>query len=263
MKKRLLSLCLVGVLSVLSVGCASNTDKKVEAPKETKPVEIYLTRHGKTMLNTTDRVQGWADAPLTAPGREVAEFLGAGLALENEKFVAAYASTSGRAIETAQIALEKSGQSDLQIKQDKDLREACFGDYEGEFNHKFWEDLAKANDMTLEQFMKAPDMKMMLDTASKIDPGKQAENWDQVSTRVKSAVDKIAKETEENGGGKVLVVSHGITLMTFLTQVAPESLKDLSGGLKNASVTKVLYQDGKYTVESVNDMSYVEKGKNK
>ncbi|MDZ4907391.1 hypothetical protein [Clostridium perfringens] len=51
--------------------------------------------------------------------------------------------------------------------------------------------------------------------------------------------------------------------MTFLTQVAPESLKDLSGGLKNASVTKVLYQDGKYTVESVNDMSYVEKGKNK
>ncbi|MDZ4907392.1 histidine phosphatase family protein [Clostridium perfringens] len=59
--------------------------------------------------------------------------------------------------------------------------------------------------------MKAPDMKMMLDTASKIDPGKQAENWDQVSTRVKSAVDKIAKETEENGGRKDLVVSHGIT----------------------------------------------------
>lgn len=32
-------------------------------------------------------------------------------------------------------------------------------------------------------------------------------------------------------------------------------------GVENASVTKVLYEDGKYTVESVGDMSYVEKGK--
>ena len=31
------------------------------------------------MLNTTDRVQGWADAPLTKDGVAVAEYLGKGL----------------------------------------------------------------------------------------------------------------------------------------------------------------------------------------
>ena len=32
-------------------------------------------------------------------------------------------------------------------------------------------------------------------------------------------------------------------------------------GVENASVTKIVYQDGTYTVESVGDMSYVAKGK--
>ncbi|MFD2387434.1 hypothetical protein [Enterococcus rivorum] len=36
-----------------------------------------------------------------------------------------------------------------------------------------------------------------------------------------------------------------------------------AGGLKNASISKVTYKDGKYKVESVNDMSYVEKGQAK
>jgi len=32
-------------------------------------------------------------------------------------------------------------------------------------------------------------------------------------------------------------------------------------GIENASVTKIEYRNGKYTIKSVNDMSYVEKGK--
>ena len=39
-------------------------------------VVLYIVRHGKTMLNTTDRVQGWSDAVLTPAGIEVAEYLG-------------------------------------------------------------------------------------------------------------------------------------------------------------------------------------------
>ena len=30
-------------------------------------VTIYFARHGKTLFNTFDRVQGWADSPLTEP----------------------------------------------------------------------------------------------------------------------------------------------------------------------------------------------------
>ncbi|MDZ5016527.1 histidine phosphatase family protein, partial [Clostridium perfringens] len=88
-----------------------------------------------------------------------------------------------------------------------------------------------------------------------------AESSEELANRVKPEMDKIPKETEDNGGGKVLIVSHGITIMSFLEQIAPGSTEELISGLKNASVCKVVYQDGKYTVESVNDMSYVEKGK--
>ena len=41
--------------------------------------EIYLVRHGKTMFNTMQRVQGWCDTPLTTVGVDRIEALGRGL----------------------------------------------------------------------------------------------------------------------------------------------------------------------------------------
>ena len=75
MNKKMLSFCLIASLSVSLFGCSPNKTEQVKEKKEEKPVEFYLVRHGKTMLNTTDRVQGWADAPLTKDGVVVAENL--------------------------------------------------------------------------------------------------------------------------------------------------------------------------------------------
>lgn len=101
----------------------------------------------------------------------------------------------------------------------------------------------------------------MLNTSTKIDQSKQVENMEKVGKRMKNEVDQIAEEVAGKGGGQVLVVSHGLSLMGLLHTVSPESISDAKGGLKNASVSKVIYKDGKYTIQSVNDMSYVEKGK--
>ncbi|KXY32495.1 phosphoglycerate mutase [Bacillus cereus] len=259
MSKKILSLCLLVSLTVSLFGCSANEGQKVKEKKEEKPVELYLVRHGKTMLNTTDRVQGWADAPLTKDGVEVAEYLGKGL--KGVKFEKAYSSDSGRAIETAKIVLNQSGNKDMNINQSKNLREACFGEFEGELNHTFHEKLAEANNMTLEEFTNNFDVDIMLNTAAKIDKSKQAESTEVVSKRVKKEIDKLVAEVAEDGGGNALVVSHGISLMALLYTISPESLNNLDGGLANASVSKVTYKDGKYKVESVNDMSYVEKGK--
>lgn len=98
-------------------------------------------------------------------------------------------------------------------------------------------------------------------TAAKIDSSKQAEDTETVTKRMKKEVDQIAEEVAEDGGGKVLVVSHGTSLMDLLYAISPESLNEVEEGLGNASVSKVVYKDGKYKVQSVNDMSYVEKGK--
>lgn len=35
---------------------------------ENDSINIYFARHGKTILNTYDRVQGWSDSPLTPAG---------------------------------------------------------------------------------------------------------------------------------------------------------------------------------------------------
>jgi len=90
------------------------------------------------------------------------------------------------------------------------------------------------------------------------DDTKQAEDWKTFSTRIKRELDNISEETAQNGGGNVLVVSHGITITSLVDMI--DSSKIILG-LENASVTKIIYKDGKYTIESVGDMSYVEKGK--
>src|SRR5699024_2049436 len=81
-------------------------------------VHFYMMRHGKTMLNMLDRVQGWSDAFLTPDGEETAR--AAGIGLKDTAFTAAYSSDSGRAVQTARIILdENQSSSGVELKTDK------------------------------------------------------------------------------------------------------------------------------------------------
>ncbi len=99
--------------------------KKRETNSNENVVTLYVTRHGKTILNTNHRAQGWADSPLVEKGVEVATNLGMGL--KDVHFMNAYSSDSGRAIETANLVLKYSEQSKLKLEQRKNLRELNFG----------------------------------------------------------------------------------------------------------------------------------------
>ena len=70
------------------------------------------------------------------------------------------------------------------------------------------------------------------------------------------ALTEIAEEQSKNGGGNVLVVSHGMSINIMLSDMTD---KYTGESLKNASVTKIHYKDGKLDVESIGDMSYLEK----
>lgn len=140
MKKLCLKLAMMVLTLTVITGCKENASSKTSKVDKNAEVTIYLTRHGKTMLNTTDRSQGWIDAPLTPAGIEIAESLGKGLKAEKVTFDAVYSSDSGRAVETANIVLKNSGQEDLlkKLKTDKRLREVNFGTYEGMPNEEMW-----------------------------------------------------------------------------------------------------------------------------
>ncbi|MGQ0438997.1 phosphoglycerate mutase family protein, partial [Bacillus sp. B-TM1] len=98
--------------------------KNRETNSNENVVTLYVTRHGKTILNTNHRAQGWADSPLVEKGVEVASNLGTGL--KDIHFTSAYSSDSGRAIETANLVLKYSKQSKLKLEQRKNLRELNF-----------------------------------------------------------------------------------------------------------------------------------------
>ncbi|MGE7880384.1 histidine phosphatase family protein [Bacillus sp. NPDC094077] len=230
--------------------------KKRETDSNGNLVTLYVTRHGKTILNANHRAQGWADSPLVEKGVEVAANLGTGL--KGIHFTNVYSSDSGRAIETANLVLKYSEQSKLKLEKRKDLRELNFGTFEGEKLENMWDAIGKAAGVTsLEELMKF-SIEEIINLIRAADPTKQAEDWEVFSTRIKTEIHNISEEAAQSGGGNVLVVVHGL-MITALIEMLDCSKTKL--GVENASVTKILYKDGEYIVESVGDMSYVEKGK--
>ena len=78
-----------------------------------------------------------------------------------------------------------------------------------------------------------------------------------MSSRIWEGFSDIAKEIEAADGGNALIVSHGMTIGTFvylIDQTRPH-------GLDNGSVTVIEYENGQFTVDCIGDMSYREVGK--
>jgi probable phosphoglycerate mutase len=244
----------VFILWMLAGNFLSCTGGKSEQAEKSKTVVFYVTRHGKTIFNTMDRVQGWADSPLTPAGVAVAEDLGRGL--QDTIFTLIYTSDSGRARETADLVMAFNNHPDnVKRMETKDLREWYFGSFEGDFNKTA---IAASMKSSGNKSMEKVTIPEMADNIAASDPGKLAENWNAIETRVKRAMDKITAEALEAGGGNVLIVCHGLTISSIVQLFDPAQAKH---GLHNASVTKIVYDDGKYSVVSFNDMQYVEKGK--
>lgn len=261
MKKNIL-LLLVAFLAVCPSSFAQN---KTESKDNT--VVLYITRHGKTILNTMDRVQGWADAPLTPAGIEVAEFLGKGLAGDYIVFKAAYSSDLGRARQTARIVLDSKGQKDMPVIEVPQIRETNFGSYEGEYNPRMWNDAAlylhyKSHKELMADMEKNPDLlRKMVDSFAALETLGVGETYDVVKARGQKALREIAEKEAANGGGNIFVVGHGMSIGIFLSDLDSSGKKPSAGHMGNAAVCKVIYKDGKFSLESFGDMSYVEKGK--
>lgn len=227
-------------------------------------ITFYIARHGKTLLNTLDRVQGWCDSPLTPEGIEVAQFLGAGL--RDIRLDAVYASDLRRTRQTAEVVLSQQGQTDLPINEVYGFREACFGSFESDFNAKMWGNVAlflqyvKMEDMYRDVFHGKISNKEALDVISKLDHMGLAETFEQVETRSQSALREVAaKETADGKDKNVLVIAHGMSIICMLQSLGGKEL--LKGHLENAAVCKVTYRDGKFDVQSMGDMSYVHAGR--
>lgn len=217
---------------------------------------LYLIRHGKTMFNTIGRAQGWSDTPLTAEGERGIRELGIGLRKAGIDFKLARSSDSGRTIQTMGIILEELGLTGkIPYRFDKRIREWCFGSFDGGYDGELFMGVMPRvfNVEHVHQLSYAE----LAEGLVEVDTAGWAENWEKLSSRIWEGFSAIAEELEASGGGNALVVSHGMTIGTFVYLIN----RSRPHGLDNGSVTVVDYEDGKFSVACVGDMSYRKIGK--
>ncbi|MBA5851169.1 histidine phosphatase family protein [Clostridium sp. cel8] len=228
--------------------------------KNSGRVVLYLMRHGETILNRANRVQGWCDGVLTKEGIETA--VNTGFGLRNVKFKAAYSSDLGRAIKTGTIVIKENKLShNLKLKELEGLREVCFGKYEGEFESVLFNDILNyLNVRSIEEAEKKYNFqKEYCNSCAALDETGQAESYDKVLKRVMKSLKEISIENSKDNGGNVLVVIHGGILRLIIDYLDKSfNVRDMD----NSSISKIIYENDKFKVQSVNDNSYSIKKKN-
>lgn len=223
-------------------------------------VVLYLMRHGETIINRAHRTQGWCDGVLTDNGIEAA--VNTGLGLSHIKFKSVYSSDLGRAIKTANIVIKENKYGkDLKLNEVEGLREVYFGKYEGEHENILLNDiLTYLNVKSLnEAEEKYEFQKAFCDSVAALDETKKAENYDCAVNRVLGSLKDICKENQEDEDVNVLLVIHGGILRLIIDYFDKTiDIRDM----RNSSISKIIYDNGDVTIESVNDMTYSEKGRN-
>lgn len=259
MKNWLLSLIMV-ITATASPALIAQTDDK---NTQDDVINIYFARHGKTLLNTLDRVQGWSDSPLTEEGKQVARYLGEGL--KNIKFDRFYSSDAGRQRETMAVILNQAGITNHHLTELAGLREAFFGSFEGGYNkdmaNAIAHELGMPDGKALFKAMKSGSLPVNQNqnALAKADPEHLAENYDQVKSRTQAALNTIVENAKKEGDKNVLAISSGTSMQIMISDLTDNPAKNLP--LPNAAVVKITYKDGKYSVPEIGSMKYVETGK--
>jgi broad specificity phosphatase PhoE len=197
-------------------------------------MQLILIRHGETLWNKEERVQGRSDIELSAVGIEQARLLA--LSLKDQPICAIHASPLKRALQTAQIINEFHRQ---EIKTHSDLMEMDQGDFEG---FSFKELIATQKDF-LDKWIANPASVQMPNGESLA--GLQERAW-------------RALETIINQKENALVVAHNFTIAAILCRIRKISLSEfLSTCVGTASKTIVRFGNGGAVIEVLNDRSHL------
>lgn len=198
---------------------------------------VYLIRHGQTLLNHFNKMQGWVDSPLTELGRQQA--IAAGKSLADVQFDYAASSDLGRAVETLNLVLAQQISEVPAPDRMEDLREAYFGSFEGldakltwnmiggPLGYRHQPDLvSKYGILKIRDFMHAAD------------PFHEAETGDQVESRINRSLAHLSDQLLD--GQTAVAVSHGTyirTLATLLTPGHPLMEQPTNGSVTTIDVT--------------------------
>lgn len=250
------------ILSViLIVGCAKKHEN-VQEQSTNKPITIYLVRHGQTFFNTTGQVQGFADSPLTEKGIDQAQQVGNHLS--DIKFDTAFSSDLGRQRNTAKEILSKNKNDKPELIEHNGFKEWNYGGYEGRDNQEMWNPIMEKHGLKFDEnwtdYGKLHEIlgdEGIANAIAENDPLKVAETYDEITARGKEAMNEVITQTQKKNGKNAVIVSSGSMIPTLLEITVPNEYKGEDIG--NCSVTVLKYNDGKYTLETIGDTSFLNK----
>ena len=204
-------------------------------------LDIFLIRHGETAWNRERRMQGHIDIPLNEEGLQQAQALGAALA--SEKPDAIYASDLQRALTTAQ-AVASAHQMSVII--DTDLRERCFGAFEGlmyeEVTQRYPE--AYAQWQARDLYARFPDGE------------RKAETLHEFHER---SVDVLTRIARKHGSGRVVVVSHGGVLdCIYRAAIGMPITAKRDFDTLNAAVNRLHWDGERFSIRQWADVSHLQ-----
>lgn len=196
-------------------------------------MKLFLVRHGQTYLNKYNRMQGWADTPLTEKGKESAQLCGEYLATQQINQLVT--SDLGRTIETSRIIREQLDlKNEIQVM--PEFRETFFGSFEGELNQNVWPNVAeKSGFNSLKDFYQQMQINQVMDAFHEADPTKDAENYETFIQRIQLGLEKLTKSF--NPEERVVLVTHGNTIRNIAYLIDKEV--NCAEELVNAGVTTI------------------------
>ena len=214
-------------------------------------MRFFLLRHGQTLFNLQEKVQGHNDSPLTKLGQYQARCAGYGA--RNISFDYAYSGDTKRQLDTARIFLSENHHP-VEVISDPHFREMGYGKYEGgsyyDMLNPLYEALHEDYGAYAGLYRHYDDM-TIASLLEKNDETGRFEGSERSYRRFKEGLDQLAGQYKK---GDLLISTSSFVICSVLAHLFPE-LKQKSL-VDNASLTILGYQEDKYELLSYNDISY-------
>ncbi|MBU3827723.1 MAG: histidine phosphatase family protein [Candidatus Lactobacillus pullistercoris] len=217
--------------------------------------EVYLVRHGETMFNQLNKVQGWCDSPLTVKG--IDDLKRTARALSQVHFDNMYSSDLKRAIDTVHLMKNANVVSEIgKIRKLPEFREVFFGSFEGDDIDQTWAQIAKVgglnSETNVQKIINKLGLEKFREATKEADPRHLAENKEELDERMIRGI-HILKDLTKNEE-RVLLVSHGDFIKTLAIKYWNKS--DGKHDIifpNNGSVTRgLLKDDGSFEIIDYN-----------
>ncbi|NLZ76145.1 MAG: histidine phosphatase family protein [Erysipelotrichia bacterium] len=224
-----------------------------------KPLYLYITRHGQTVYNTTNIVQGYNDSALTKLGIYQGRCVGYGL--RNIKFDKAYSGNIARQYKTAQLILEENlyGQ-ETKLIIDERLKEMGYGTYQGKPYEVMLKPIFERINIPYGDFEKLEETLSPAQIGKMLNEhNKTVEKYDVLCTRVKQAIEQIVDDNKE--GGNVLIATSSCALDALIDVLFPK-LEKRKGLVSNCCICLIRYEKNNFYLDKFNDISYRIEGEN-